>query len=249
MANDARRRQKLKRLWRRRGLLSLGFLCLIGVAAVRVPIAFERRFCYQEAQAQLDQDWPQVQVPLKHPWLQVGELKLLLGHSLEWLKVRLRLQEHVQERVQIHAVPFDESWSRQQTPQWQTPLLEQARVLRVRNRGLEQARVSRLRLRMIYEFVILGVAAFGGLVLLLLLVLQRDRTGVPLTGHLVLVLPEECVAELAALHQRLRKQQRPRWYVRFRMVQETLELMFGVYIQVNLDNWGLPGQGNRIDDE
>ena len=75
--------------------------------------------------------------------------------------------------------------------------------------------------------------------------------GSPLTKHLALVLPEECVAELAALQQRLRKQQRPGWFICFRLVQETLALMFGVYIQIDFDNWRLPGAGSsrRIDDE
>ena len=221
MAKDPTQRQKLKRLWLNRGLLSLGFLCLLGVAAIRVPVALEQQSRYRQTQAQLQ------------------------SFNLERSQEQSLMQELVQELARLRQLELEWSRSLEQSLEWSLNLSQE----RLMERSLELERVLTLERRMTYEFIGLGATALGGLVLLLLLMSQRDRTGVPLTGHLVLVLPEECVAELAALHQRLRKQRCPRWYVRFRMVQETLELMFGVYVQINLDNWGLPGQGNRIDDE
>jgi len=360
MTKALNQRQKLKRLWCRRGLLSLGFFCLISVAVVRVPIVLEQLFHYQQTQAkrQLFERLSYLQMRVLELELELASLRQLkwveeeleqslgvkaepqsFSRSFERLRFREELQkqlqkqlqklvkeqlqeqlqeqlrEQLQEQLQLREQLREQLQLRQQLreqlqkqlqlreqlqkqeqklKQLQKQELEQKQLqkqlreqLQLRQQLREQLRereqrqkqelkqlllplqereqrqkqelkqlllplqeqVSALGRRMTYEFIGLGVAAFGGLVLLLLLVLQRDRTGVPLTGHLVLILPEECVAELAALHQRLRKQQHPRWYVRFRMVQEVLELMFGVYVQVNLDNWGLPGWSNRIDDE
>ena len=260
MTKALNQRQKLKRLWCRRGLLSLGFFCLISVAVVRVPIVLEQLFHYQQTQAKR-----QLFERLSYLQMRVLELELELAslRQLKWVEEELEQSLGVKAEPQSFSRSFERLRFREELQKQLQKQLQLRQQLREQLREREQRQkqelkqlllplqeqVSALGRRMTYEFIGLGVAAFGGLVLLLLLVLQRDRTGVPLTGHLVLILPEECVAELAALHQRLRKQQHPRWYVRFRMVQEVLELMFGVYVQVNLDNWGLPGWSNRIDDE
>ena len=237
MAKDPTQRQKLQRLWCRRGLLSLGFLCLIGVAVVRVPIVRERQTHYQHAQVEL-----QERALEQEQALEQARAVLEQEQALEQARAAL---EQEQERMQA---------MQEQEQAMQALALERAQAVQALEWALEQERalreqVSALERRVTYEFIGLGAVAFGGLVLLLLLVLQRDRTGVPLTGHLVLVLPEECIADLAALHQRLQAQKRPRWFIRLRMVQEILELMFGIYIRINLDNLFLPGWGNRIDDE
>ena len=277
MTQDPSQRQKIKRLWRDRSLLSLGFLCLIGFATLRVPIILEQQTRYQQAQLQLqaskltrlrqERMMDSLQQELKQLWsldqvreqlqeqlrlgmlMQVQELRIseenrimhgyAREHGLEGLW--LLAQEQEQEQVWMHMQVLEQKVVPVQLV-WRVALSLPEQ---------KQVQVSILERRMSYEFIGLGATAFGGLVLLLLLLLQRDRTGIPLTGHLVLVLPEECVAELAALLQRLKKQQHPGWFVRFRLVQETLALMVGVYVQINFDNWRLPGAGSsrRIDDE
>ena len=355
MARNTKQRQQLKRLWRNRSLLSLGLLCLIGVAAARTPIIFEQRSRYQQTQvklqvfkqklerkrvlelaqacflvlerlqgveyslerlrvltqkrelpqqlAQLRYDLPeQLQQKWKPTLESARKRKPILEQNLEQtLEQALEHMQALEQPLESGALLQGQSWNWVQVLEqklkqmlrrsrslsgWRVEetlksdldleqaleRLQELEQLLVQNlelhdrkhfRELEQllvqdlersqvlvqAQASLLKRRMSYEFITLGAAIFG--VLLLLLLLQRHRTGLPLTGHLVLVLPEECVAELAALQQRLKQQQRPVWFVRCRMVQETLALMVGVYVQINLDNWGLPGQGNsrRIDDE
>ncbi len=76
----------------------------------------------------------------------------------------------------------------------------------------------------------------------------QSQAKLPLSKHLRCVLPEDCVSVLAAIYQRLIVQY-PRWFVLFCMVQETLKLMWGIYIQIKLDNLWLPKKGNQVEDE
>ena len=69
-----------------------------------------------------------------------------------------------------------------------------------------------------------------------------------ITGKLAHLLPEECVAELEALHQRMKSQQRPLLFIQLRMLQEVVELLWAFYIHINLENLWLPGGYNRIDE-
>ena len=79
----------------------------------------------------------------------------------------------------------------------------------------------------------------------------RRQTRLWLIGHLRYVLPEECVAELAVLYQRLKRQRFPHWQIRCFIMWEALELIVGVYIRIKFDNLWLPGKtkSRQIDDE
>lgn len=80
---------------------------------------------------------------------------------------------------------------------------------------------------------------------LLILVGLVNATSIPLTGQLIFFIPEECVAELGVLHGRLIKQQTPIWKVRLMMLWCVLSLMWAFYIQINIENLGLPKIGGR----
>ncbi|NES00493.1 MAG: hypothetical protein F6J86_43060 [Symploca sp. SIO1B1] len=77
---------------------------------------------------------------------------------------------------------------------------------------------------------------------------KHKRRDYDITGKLARILPEECIGELEALHQRMKSQQRPLWFIQLRMLQEVVELLWAFYIQINLENLWLPGKNNRIDD-
>ena len=166
------------------------------------------------------------------------------------LEQRIRYQQ-AQPHLQCHGSLMEQQQQqfgpiytvRTQTLGWSESLDELGDTL------CQQARVLRPISVGIASFGGLVLFSFGGLVLLLLPLLQRDRTGRPLIGQLVLVLPEECVAELTALHQRLKKQQLPSWLIRFLLVQETLKLMWVIHIQIKFDNLWLPRQGNQVEED
>ena len=64
-------------------------------------------------------------------------------------------------------------------------------------------------------------------------------------SHLIAFLPEECVAELGVLRQRMKKQKVSVWHIRLRLSQEFLILLWVFYIQVQIENLKLPPAGLR----
>ena len=58
----------------------------------------------------------------------------------------------------------------------------------------------------------------------------------PLIRVTVYVLPEDVITVLSGLHQRMEKEKKPLWYIQLRLIQETLELLFAIYIQMKLEN-------------
>lgn len=88
------------------------------------------------------------------------------------------------------------------------------------------------------------------LLIAILVVLTKSRTpyGLPAIAHFIAFLPEECAAEMGALHQRLKKKGIPPWEIRRRLCEEFLFLLWAFYIQVRLDNIYLPWSDRTIDD-
>ena len=97
------------------------------------------------------------------------------------------------------------------------------------------------------ELLLFGVPTAFALISLLLL--ARQRSSLSFTGQLLGIFPEECVAEITALQQRIKATGKPEWYVQVRVLQEMLELILALYVQINLDNLRLPGNNQRIDDD
>ncbi|NEQ68751.1 MAG: hypothetical protein F6K21_25270 [Symploca sp. SIO2D2] len=95
-------------------------------------------------------------------------------------------------------------------------------------------------------WLFLGLSVLSFITLLLLLLRQRNQTSLTLTGQLFL--PEECIADLEALHQRMKSQQRPLWFIQLRMLQEVVELLWAFYIHINLENLWLPGKNDSVDE-
>ena len=97
------------------------------------------------------------------------------------------------------------------------------------------------------ELLLFGVPTAFALISLLLL--ARQCSSLSFTEQLLGVFPEEYVAELTALQQRMNTAGKPEWYIQLRMLQEVLELALALYIQINLDNLWLPGNNQSIDDD
>ena len=98
--------------------------------------------------------------------------------------------------------------------------------------------------------LILGLLSLVIGISLLFLLRLRNATSISLTGQLICFIPEECVAELGVQHSRLIKRRIPIWKVRLMMLGCVLGLMWAFYIQINIENLGLPRVGGRgsIDD-
>ena len=96
--------------------------------------------------------------------------------------------------------------------------------------------------------VLLGLSTFVLLALLVLLSRIQSSYALPSTAHLVAFLPEECVAELGTLQRRMKKAKASPWQIRRRLLEEIATLLWVFYIQVRLENLGLPWGDRKIDD-
>jgi hypothetical protein len=99
------------------------------------------------------------------------------------------------------------------------------------------------------QFILLGISGLC-FILMLLLLLRRNQISLPLTGQLIIVLPEECVVELEAFHQQIKFEKRSAWVIRMIMLWTVLELLWAFHVQINVENLSLPkSKGhNKIDD-
>ncbi|MBD2168654.1 hypothetical protein H6G04_30200 [Calothrix membranacea FACHB-236] len=91
-----------------------------------------------------------------------------------------------------------------------------------------------------HQFILLGISALCFILILLLLLRQRNRISLTLTGQLIIVLPEECITELEALHQQMKSEERSIWVIRTIMLWSVLELLWAFHIQINVENFWLP---------
>ncbi len=122
--------------------------------------------------------------------------------------------------------------------------------LRVQQREVISARAWALELEeksnQAWQF--LGLSVLGFTTLLLLLLRQENHVSLTLTNQLIVVFPEECVAELEVLHQRMKFQQHPLWLIQLRILQEVVELLWAFYIHINFENLWVPGKNSKIDE-
>ena len=77
---------------------------------------------------------------------------------------------------------------------------------------------------------------------------SKSPYSLPTTAHLVAFLPEECAAEVGALHRRLKKAKASPWEIRLRLCEAFLTLLWVFYIQIRLENLHLPMSDRTIDD-
>lgn len=99
-----------------------------------------------------------------------------------------------------------------------------------------------------WEFLYLLILIVSASIFFLFLFKSRYSLHISLTGQLIIIFPEEYVANLVLLKRQMLDKKRPNWYIQLRMLQETLELISAIYIQIPLDNLGLPSIKRKIDD-
>jgi hypothetical protein len=90
------------------------------------------------------------------------------------------------------------------------------------------------------ELLLLGISVASFIVMMLLLLRQRNRISLTLTGQLICFFPEECIAELEALHEKMKSEQRSNWLIHMIMLQNFLGLLWAFYVQINIENLWLP---------
>lgn len=75
---------------------------------------------------------------------------------------------------------------------------------------------------------------------------QHNQISLSLKSQLIYFLPEECVAELQALRQQLKFEQRSNWIICMIMLKNILELFWAFYVQIKIDNlWLLQHRGRQ----
>jgi hypothetical protein len=94
--------------------------------------------------------------------------------------------------------------------------------------------------------LILSLLALGAL-LLTLGKLHISYSFSP-TAKLIVLLPEEYIAELSVLLQRMKKAKASPWEIRLRFLTEFLTLLWVFYIQIKFENLWLPSDNHEIDD-
>jgi hypothetical protein len=84
----------------------------------------------------------------------------------------------------------------------------------------------------------------------LVFLLRKLRASNNLSFHaqLIAFLPEECIAELNILLQRMKKAKASPWEIRLRLLTEFLTLLWVFYIQIKFENLWLPSDNHEIDD-
>ena len=96
--------------------------------------------------------------------------------------------------------------------------------------------------------VLLTTSLFVLMALIVVLSKLQLSYGLAPNSHLIAFLPEECAAELGALKRRMKKKNASVWHIRLRLLQEFLMLLWVFYIQVQMDNLGLPPSDRSTDD-
>ncbi|MBD2168653.1 hypothetical protein H6G04_30195 [Calothrix membranacea FACHB-236] len=94
------------------------------------------------------------------------------------------------------------------------------------------------------QSMLLGIPAFCCIFMLALLLGQRNKISLTLTGQLIIIFPEEWVAELEASHQLLKSQERSIWVIRKKMLKAVVQLLWA-YFQINVENLWLPKSKGR----
>jgi hypothetical protein len=101
--------------------------------------------------------------------------------------------------------------------------------------------------------LILIFAAIGILLILWQLILWHliQFKDITLLDYLINIFPEDIVddivANLAALRERLTKEEKSPWLVQFILFCQILTLAWGICIEMNIDNITLPSRDRRID--
>lgn len=105
-----------------------------------------------------------------------------------------------------------------------------------------------IRQNLYQELIVLGGISLATLVLLLLKLLHSQQVkGITFSVNLKSYFSDDIVAELAALRERLTKENKSTWRIRISLFYQILTLVWGIYIQINIDNLTLPSRDRRID--
>lgn len=96
--------------------------------------------------------------------------------------------------------------------------------------------------------VLLSLSLLMFVALLFTLTRLQSSYSLSPTAQLVAFLPEDWVAELGALQRRMKKAKVLPWKIRLRLLEEFLTLLWVFYVQVRLENLGLPPRDRKTDD-
>ena len=221
---DKQTKRKLRRIWCERLIISLCMPVTLGFAIIRAPLLnnyTNQRYAYQQA--------------LGLPGGQSFRLRSMSNSE------GTGKQEFVLvTKVKIEAIavadmvaPEHELGSKLITKQ------EYEQISK-----LQQTR-DKLGEQFLLELTLLMILASGFIAMLLLLLRQQNRISLTLTGQLICFFPEECIAELEALHQQMKSEQRSTWLIRMIMLRSFLELFLALYVQINIENLWLPQHRGR----
>ena len=259
MVDQEQKQKKLKRFWWRRSLLALS--CLIALGGV-VPLGLGVRDRYQETQAEAQQrEQVQTHSLMLKAWLSnvdadVHKQIVNIHRRLEGNKIG---KDRLQSLLRLLAKDIESPGAKSsalssvaqaygQLGELEGLMLQLAELLQdpATLNAVQPATLTQAQLQL--EIIGLSTVAGLGLVLLLLLLRQRNPVDLSGTGQLILVLPEEYVAELTILKQRMQAEQCPGGYIRLRLLQETVELLWAISIQGRWDNLRLPSDDRQIDE-
>jgi hypothetical protein len=74
------------------------------------------------------------------------------------------------------------------------------------------------------------------------------RKSIHLIVLLKLFFPDEIVAEMKALHEKLSLEKKSSWYIRTKLFYEFITLIWALNVQIKIDNLHLPSKQRNVDD-
>jgi hypothetical protein len=216
---DKNTEQKLKRIWCERLVIGLFASTALGFFIAKIPTVYGQ----MQAQAQYDQavaqalaqyDQAQYDQAVTQAVTQAVAQDVQAGRAVAHNKQVLAQAHYKQSQAQYKQAVTQAHYKQAQ--------------------AVAQAQVQALQ----SQFTLLGISALCFLMLLLLL--RRNQISLPLTGQLIIVLPEECIVELEDFHQQIKFEKRSAWVIRMIMLWTVLELLWALHIQINVENLWLP---------
>ncbi len=220
-------KQKLRRLWRNRLLVSLGIIAVSGFSVIQVQALISNGIQLRFLEAK-----------------EANAQKALLQAQARFQKALAQFQK-AQEAPEAQAqiqTRFQKAQEAQAQAQYQA-LQAQYQALRAQDALALQAKAkqNRAMLSLLLSLPILAI---------LLFVMMRFRTpsNISFETQFIIFFPEECIAELGVLIRRMKKEKASPWEIRLCLLQEVLTLFWAFYIQIQLDNLRLPSGKNKIDE-
>ena len=249
-------KQKIKRLWRQRLLVTIGGLAVLGFSVLQLQNVLRYRSpqpawtldLYEAVEIISDKESSEEKqkkallkirsIAQKHELTVTRELTLDQNLALDQdLDLALALERELNKELSNVDIPQARVLSQElvQTLEQVQNKFQSNLLVPIVSTELEQKHGLQLHQDAIHantfliSVILLTLSLFVLIVLIIMLSKLRLSYGLAPNSHLIAFLPEECVAELSLLKRRMENRKISIWHIRFRILQEFLILLWVFY--------------------